>query len=322
MEKYEYAEAKCQIENQRGLTLYRQLRSKWLTALQTMSPNGIRKQLTHMVWNEAIWRTHNEARRIYDELPDPKTIGFNNELSNLLDEGYVALQCLAIRRQLDKGKDVYSLKRLLLDLEANRHLITREIYVAYDGLPYDPEPARQKYFDKVFAESKKTGKAVSSWLETKGPDAWSAANRVHEAFDKLSGVKPDNRKRNDLIRPEVFARLSRKMNICNSVEQTASAFFAHAINNEKIEDQGSKESLHLRRILVCQRALCQIANYIDGLILWNSSGTHFPIAQFQILKDIDKPMVDSSKVPELRAFFEKHSDMVEGWSRSNWSESI
>jgi hypothetical protein len=60
-------------------------------------------------------------------------------LAHFLDQGYVATQVLAIRRLLDSRKDVFSLRRLLDNITTHQHLITREIYVCNDGLPYDSE---------------------------------------------------------------------------------------------------------------------------------------------------------------------------------------
>ncbi len=76
------------------------------------------------------------------------------------------------------------------------HLITRENYVAYDGLPYDPETAQFKWMKDRMAK----GESVNSgWLEGSGSGAWHASERVHKNFDKLSKVHPSQRQRTDLI---------------------------------------------------------------------------------------------------------------------------
>jgi len=57
----------------------------------------------------------------------------------MLDQGYAATQVLAIRRLQDEGSDVFSLQRLLNDIQQQRDMITRENFVAHDGKPYDPD---------------------------------------------------------------------------------------------------------------------------------------------------------------------------------------
>ena len=49
------------------------------------------------------------------------------------------MQVLAIRRLTDTTKNVLSLSKLLQDIRSHRQLLTRENYVAFDGLPYHYE---------------------------------------------------------------------------------------------------------------------------------------------------------------------------------------
>src|SRR5439155_4784372 len=61
----------------------------------------------------------------------------SSTLAYLLDRGYVFTQVLAIQKLLDNREDVISVRRLLKDVRKHRGVITREVYVAGDGLPYD-----------------------------------------------------------------------------------------------------------------------------------------------------------------------------------------
>jgi hypothetical protein len=125
------------------------------------------------------YRTLVSGRGDFSKGPD--IAARNGVLAHMLDQGYVAVQVLAIRRLLDKRKDVFSLRRLFDDIHANSGLITRENFVAHDGVPYDP----------------------NGWLPMAAPDPmiriWrsDALNLIpfvrsserHKVFDNLSGVE-------------------------------------------------------------------------------------------------------------------------------------
>jgi hypothetical protein len=139
-------------------------------------------------------------------------------LAHMIDLGYVATQVLAIRRLLDKGSNVFSLRRLLNDIQANRKLITREIFVGHDGMPYDPDgwkspPSIQA---QVYAIHGFPRSLLSS--------------ERHEMFDRLSGVSADRRGREDTIRPEVFERLQSWLASAelNKLVTLSNKFLAHS----------------------------------------------------------------------------------------------
>ena len=102
----------------------------------------------------------------------------NPFLTEALIEGHIAIQVLAIRRLMDKAKDVISLWRLLEDLKKYIGLFTRENFVAYDGLPYDYEATERR----VIAAHINKGQF---WSAKSGPEAYSPSRRAHEMFDRL-----------------------------------------------------------------------------------------------------------------------------------------
>ncbi len=72
----------------------------------------------------------------------------------LFDTGFVAIQTTAIRRLTersleDPSKGVISLRRLVDDIRENRCLITREVYVGVDGLPYDSSAAKTRWMESI-----------------------------------------------------------------------------------------------------------------------------------------------------------------------------
>ena len=106
-----------------------------------------------------------------------------------------------IEKEKKPKHQVISLRRLLDDIKNNICLITREIYVANDGLPYNPKPGR----DGFLAAPPESG--GSGTFPASGPEAWPAAERAHAVFDNLAGVNPGDRSRDDRVDPEIFTRL-------------------------------------------------------------------------------------------------------------------
>ena len=113
------------------------------------------------------------------------------------------------------------MRRLLDDISRNRRLLTREIYVCHDGLPYDPD-GWQTLPQSV--EMKIWG------LHASGASHYLGAHFRHETFDRLSGVLPANRWRNDQIKDSVFVTLRSWLETtpAERIIRLSHKFFAHA----------------------------------------------------------------------------------------------
>ena len=108
------------------------------------------------MWNDVTYRSVNEARRFTSE--ENPTAASNGMFGEFIDRGYVSTQVLDIckiteRSNNDPNKGVISLPRLLDDIRDYRHLLTRENFVSYDGLPYDHATAQQAYMDSLHPRS-------------------------------------------------------------------------------------------------------------------------------------------------------------------------
>ena len=315
---YRYDMDSCDVKNKGKLRRYREMRSKWLEMLRSESANAIWPQIISMNWNEAFWRTINEARRLAIE--DPKAdVTFNSHLCNFLDHGYVAMQALAIRRLIDPHKEVVSLSGLVKSIRRNSHLITREIYVGYDGLPYDPRPANEAFLRDA-AEKAKDG-ITSGWMETSGPEAWFESEIMHNNFDRLSGVSSHSRTRDDRILENVFDQLEAKLSICKSIVVFSHKFLAHSAFPKSTKRlKSTQRGLHLRRLLACQRVICQVANFVDGMILWHSSSGLFPQPQHDHLRDFEKRLVAPENKEALCEFWKEHVAEIESWTTAKWTD--
>ncbi len=119
----------CDVKEKEKLALFRLKRSEWVQCL-IKDTFSISKQISNMLWNDMVFRTINEARKLTAK-EGSKEIGFNGPLLELFDQGYVTTRVMAIRRLTDPTfydpkRAVISLPRLVDDMRQYGDLITRE----------------------------------------------------------------------------------------------------------------------------------------------------------------------------------------------------
>lgn len=148
MADYKYPVEECDVSDHAKLEEYRRKRSEWIVQFQT-DETSVSSQLHTMLWHCAVFQTVNESRRLALE-SGGRSAALNGMLAEFIDHGFIAIQSLSIRKLLEKGaakpnRQVVSLRRLLDDLREHRALVTREMYVCHDALPYDYEPVKERH---------------------------------------------------------------------------------------------------------------------------------------------------------------------------------
>ena len=152
----------CDVDDKERLQTFRAKAEIWIKALDRDDQNSITTQITEMMWDDAAWRSLNHARFVAKDRDD---IGTSGIVGSLLDKGWISGQVIAISRLMEQGaqrpfKQVNSLRRLVDEISENRHLLTREIYIGRDGLPYDYETARSR--NPIIVDS---DRAQATWLD-------------------------------------------------------------------------------------------------------------------------------------------------------------
>ena len=219
--RFDYAHQidQCDILDKEKGKAFRQKRLIWMEWLNGQDPQSISPQIYSMLWDYALFRVVNELRKI--AAMDPENgVRFNNPVIHLFDAGFVTKQVISIRRLTEKPKydpkwAIISLHSVIDDIKTNVNLITRENYVCYDGLPYDYEAVQRQWLSTLSRESRGVHVGL---LPTNGPNTWPMSERVHKTFDKLSGVEPENRKRTDVIRADIFTFLKSQIETCKDIK--------------------------------------------------------------------------------------------------------
>jgi hypothetical protein len=318
---FQHPISECDVrESERPrLERFRERFSVWREWL-SKDEHSIWRQIHGMLWNDMVFRTINECRRIAEKNPSSH-VGFNRAVASFIDEGYAAKQLLAIRRLTEPSRrgDAITIPRLLDDMKANADLFTREIYVCHDGLPFDPEPARQRSLQKLAAEAENNNGVTFTYLPTQGPEAYDMATLVHENFDRLTGALRKSWSRDDKLNPDLFDQVKSKLGICAGINKVASKFIAHAADAGSRGELSDKErSVTMNRIEACQRIICRVAAYIHGPILYIGESGLIPTPQYDQLEHLEKRWVDLGNTEALARYWDKRAEKVEKWTRGGW----
>ncbi len=313
---FKYPEDQCDVLDRANLTKYRELRTRMDEYFNSDKHHPIWSQISSLLWRDGIFRVVNEARRAASENPSPD-IGVNGPVSDLIDIGFVSTQTTAIRRLTEKNwsnpkKAVISVRRALHELRDARDIITREVYVANDGLPYDYEAVLNKWFTTDAAQNPNS----CGFIDGEGPKGWPASERAHKNFDKLAGVDAKNRKRSDLIDPKIFDLLDATLNECEPVCAYADKFIAHAADSTSREELPEDErTVSLAKFDECYKSIYQVAWYIYGSLLWIASHGGLPVPQYDHLKYLDKPWMLRETLDGARKKWSERGDEISKWAR-------
>ena len=313
---YDYDIDQCSVSDKARLSAFREKRSEWMDWLERDVHHNIWDQIHSIMWNDAAYRSLNEARR-FASAKNP-TASVNGMLGEFLDRGYISTQVLDICKVTDKSiddpkKSVISLRRLLDDISDHRRLLTRENFVSYDGLPYDYAAAHQAHMDSLTAEE--LGKA--RWISTKGPDAWGTSELMHSAFDKLSGIAENERTREDLVHEDVFKTVESWFDapILRKLRIHRNKFIGHAADeiSRRIEPL-DRLGLSLDEIAETQRTVIRIATAIGSHILPDTAlGGVVPTPQFNVFKNLDMPLIPAVNMNDIGEWWHQHERERENW---------
>ncbi len=290
MSNYKYKVAECDVPSERcgALEAYRDKRCQWVSWIGTDEHHAIWSTIQAMVWREVAFKT---IASFGAEISNPLN---NSLLAEMLLEGHVATQVLAIRRLVDARTDVISLRRLVDDVKRNYKLLTRENYVCFDGLPYDYEAARQNWLKNNAGNLRQD----LSWFSVDAHEDDSASECAHKQFDILSGIDPKCRNRDDHLPASLIETIERWIDEsgAENLKKWSHKYLAHAG-----DPRSRKEVADLRvtanNIGEVIRVVARATEAISRLLL-NADGRSnalMPVEQFDIFENLDKAILEAGK---------------------------
>jgi hypothetical protein len=300
----------CDVVDRKRLERYREKRYEWLSwyELRKGEPNTIQQQIFSMMFLDMAYRVLASARQSAEQ--DVTSSAQSGLLAHFLDQGYVATQVLAIRKLSDKGKDVFSLRRLLDDMADHRDLITRENYVCYDDLPFDSDTWK----------AQPQGIETAMWGdEAPGLSRFLGSRVRHEMFDRLSGVPPTARQRGDLIKKEVFGKL--KNLLVNSAAQRivllSNKFFAHAATEDS-RGALAFSGIKLSDVDEIQRAFIRVERALTDELLFIAIGREVvPMLPLGMFKGLEHPYASAKSIENMDKIWDQLAE-----ERNQWTKGI
>ena len=296
---YRYAVAQCDVTYKKTLRSYRDKRGVWLSWIETDEHHAIWQVLSSMIWTDVSFRTLTSFAVSNEESSLNNTL-----LAEALLNGHVATQVLAIRRLMDDGNsDIISLRRLVKDLKKHFDLFTRENYVCFDGLPYDYEAVQRRQM----AEHLNKG---FFWGATSGPEAWGTSKMAHEQFDRLAGIDPANRKRDDRLPNSLLTKIEGKLGDsgADDLAKWSHAYLAHAGGPEARRKIAALQ-VTSNKLTDAIRTLCRVTEAISASLLFASgrSGGLMPTAQFDPFDKLDQPILDAQQLGDAWSLWHRLS---------------
>jgi hypothetical protein len=171
-------------------------------------------------------------------------------------------------------------------------LFTRENYVCFDGLPYDYAAAQNAWFLENAGSWGKGG----LWAPREGPRAASPSEAAHKQFDRLAGIDPANRRREDCLPISLLTTVEEWLDNsgADDLAEWSHAFLAHAGGPEsrkRIADLRVTANKITDVIEALSRATEAISAYILGAT--SRSRALMPVAQFNPFSKLDKPIMQA-----------------------------
>jgi AbiU2 len=283
----------CDVEDKESLAVFRNKIRRWCQILTGDDIHSIFNQIQDMVWNDTVYRTFNEARRLSEETNDPST-GLPGTVIELLDLSFLMSQTMAIRRLTDSHewrpeRAVYSLPSLIEEIKESKAFFSRENYVCYDGIPFEGDKLQH-------------------------PQDLVHSSR-HSVFDLLSGTDKDHRNRYDKINEKIFKELQREISKTDLIRAYSNKFVAHAAapdNRRKIDPELKR--LSLQYIEKSYKAIITVGKHLERLT-GATLIVELATPQFDQLKSWDKPTITSIDKEKLYSYWKKRGEMFEGWQR-------
>jgi hypothetical protein len=309
-DRFKTAVKGCDVEDKKNLITYRQRWVEWMSWYgygDPPEPNNIQSQIHRMFFNDLTYRATVSVRSSVDA--GMEISARSGTLAYLLDQGYVVSQVLALQKLLDNGSDVISVKRLLKNVEKHRAVITREVYVAGDGLPYD----YTSWEDTV----DKSDPMVQIWgIDAPGLHRFADSKHLHETFDQLSGKKPDQRTRQDVIPKSIFRTLDGWISgpRAEEIGDLRNKFIAHAANALEV-GSSTFSGVNFAQIDELQRAIVRVAHaLIDDVLTIRIARDIVPYPPLGIFRGLDLPYAPSDAEAKMHQVWDDLSKERNGWN--------
>jgi hypothetical protein len=309
---YNFPVDRCDVFDKAQLKDFRKKRAEWVDLLEKDHLHSVGRQLSSLVWQDAVFRLINEARRLQDPLTPTSSMA--SIIVEALGEGYVTGLVLGVSRLTDPKeksakRNVVSLRRVFEDIREHSDLMTREIFVCYDGCVYDPHKIPPP-------SSSGPTPAGPVGFAVGGPRDFITPTRLHQHFDALSSVDPARRSRGDKISNAAFDKIEAIFSapVIKKFRKLRNKVIAHAADATSRAELENEFGFTLSEAEESLRLLCHAQHEVQINLLWNTSSSVMPVPQFDIMEHMDKPFLRPEQMEALAPFWQELARLREAWS--------
>jgi hypothetical protein len=303
----------CDVLDRVNLTAFRSKRLEWRTLLEDDPEHSVWRQLSALLWEDCAFRFLNELRRLTPL--EPRSPTNSSLVAEAIDNNYVQTMILGVSRltdpqSSDPRKGVVSLRRLSKDVQDHRHLITREAFICFDGMKFDPST-----IPLPWEHGQEPGTAT--WRGIGGPMDRDTPLRIHDQFDQLSGTDPTQRTRFDRIKDGVFTEINALLSspAIERIRFLRNKFIAHA--SDALSRQGGQSpalSLSMANVEDALRPLMRSYHRLGSEVLcgMGTGEAVMPAAQFDPLEGLVESFTAEDQ-DHLRTFWDEQVEMHNRW---------
>ncbi len=291
--------------------MFPKLRATWVEMLAGNHANSTRRQIIASCRDAAFMGTIQRLGSL-----DENELPVNSQLMEMLFLGYAFRQALAIRRLVDRGSDVFSLRRVVESMKKNRHALTRQNIVGHDGCPWNAGAASSAWTASIDPEDVARGEThlgdqglTRSFIDS------DLRNGAFDRISELGTVGRDNPQ--DKVSEYVLDRLLKEMDDqrVKRVTGFVNKFVAHADAKADLADPAlSPTNSDVKQAL---RSLTQIQTFLTAHVLFESSGSVVPVPQFDHLEHLEKPVIPPTKIGLARDVWREESKLIDDWARDD-----
>jgi len=296
-----------------SLNDYIEKREEWIKSLSAGDPKtSIMPELVQLAFRSALIRIIATGIESSPKNEMGESM-LNGLIWNTLTSQLAQAQALAIRRLVDTGKDVFSLYRLVNDVKAHAHLITRKNVLAADGFDSDLDEIKRKCAE--FRAKQPNGVAFSV------PDDinYNRAKERNELFDKVSVVAEADRSPDDTISVKLLENLLDELSKCENVKTFVNKYLAHSSTPENRRHlDPSQLVLTYGQLRDAEKLICQIAHFLQGLLA-SSTTIILPYFTGDPYLYIDQPLVNTTDIDKLKDAWSEYEKETKSWV--NWDFS-
>jgi hypothetical protein len=295
----------CDVLDKVSLKSYRAKAAQWWRWLKTDKHHALWPQIYSMLLEDLTFRTLTAAAEA-----DKESALHSPILARGLIQGHAATQGLSIRRLVDTSRKVISLRRLLMDIRNNLHLLTRENYVSGGGLPFDPDGAMQEYLAG--------GSGSGFWMPNTGNMAFFPSMQAHGAFDQLSGMSAGPRNRTDKIPKRAIDTLETwfRAKEIDEVVDWSNMRVAHAADEAAYQGVDfAALTPTIGKISTAQRQIVRTAEVISAYILRGPiHGSLIPVFQYSQFNRFEVAVRDPKAVKVAQKRWHELAEERDRWT--------